>query len=183
MIDTMADKVLTCADCGMEFVFTASEQQFYADHEFSEPRRCAPCRAARKAQNELTLVEKKKNAVRDAVAQYKAKYHGTGASHQQLDNISPDSSHTELEAFVRATVEARGIRVVERDLLAEGPLVRHDPAKLSQAILDLAGEGIAELETMAEEFQKKYEAFRTELGKKFDARPEIARKQARFISM
>lgn len=46
----MADKVLTCADCGMEFVFTASEQQFYADHEFSEPRRCSSCRAARKAQ-------------------------------------------------------------------------------------------------------------------------------------
>jgi CxxC-x17-CxxC domain-containing protein len=46
----MADKVLTCADCGMEFTFTASEQQFYADHEFSEPRRCSPCRAARKAQ-------------------------------------------------------------------------------------------------------------------------------------
>ena len=50
MIDTMADKVLTCADCGMEFTFTASEQQFYADHEFSEPRRCPSCRAARKAQ-------------------------------------------------------------------------------------------------------------------------------------
>ncbi|RDE25265.1 hypothetical protein DV711_06860 [Motiliproteus coralliicola] len=62
--------------------------------------------AARKAQNELTLVEKKKNSVRDAVAQYKAKYHGSGASHQELDNISPDSSHDELEAFVAATVTA-----------------------------------------------------------------------------
>ncbi len=50
MIDTMADKVLTCADCGMEYAFTASEQQFYADHDFSEPRRCPSCRAARKAQ-------------------------------------------------------------------------------------------------------------------------------------
>ena len=50
LIDTMADKVLTCADCGMEFTFTASEQQFYADREFSEPRRCASCRANRKAQ-------------------------------------------------------------------------------------------------------------------------------------
>ena len=46
----MADKVLTCADCGMEFTFTASEQQFYADREFSEPRRCSSCRAIRKAQ-------------------------------------------------------------------------------------------------------------------------------------
>ncbi len=44
-----ADRTLTCADCGQEFVFTASEQQFYADRGFSEPRRCRNCRAARKA--------------------------------------------------------------------------------------------------------------------------------------
>ncbi|MFT5722364.1 MAG: energy-coupling factor transporter ATP-binding protein EcfA2, partial [Motiliproteus sp.] len=62
--------------------------------------------AARKAQNELSLVEKKKNAVRDAVAQYKAQYHGTGATHQDLDNISPDSGHEDLARFVAATVEA-----------------------------------------------------------------------------
>ena len=45
-----ADRTLTCADCGQEFVFTASEQQFYADRGFSDPRRCRSCRAARKAQ-------------------------------------------------------------------------------------------------------------------------------------
>jgi CxxC-x17-CxxC domain-containing protein len=44
-----SDKALTCADCGQEFVFTSSEQQFYADRQFSEPRRCPSCRAARKA--------------------------------------------------------------------------------------------------------------------------------------
>ena len=44
-----ADRTLTCADCGQEFVFTASEQQFYADRGFSDPRRCRSCRAARKA--------------------------------------------------------------------------------------------------------------------------------------
>jgi CxxC-x17-CxxC domain-containing protein len=44
-----ADKTLTCSDCGQEFAFTASEQQFYADRQFSEPRRCASCRASRKA--------------------------------------------------------------------------------------------------------------------------------------
>jgi CxxC-x17-CxxC domain-containing protein len=43
------DKNLTCADCGQEFVFTASEQDFYAQRGFSEPRRCASCRASRKA--------------------------------------------------------------------------------------------------------------------------------------
>lgn len=43
------DKVLTCSDCGQEFTFTASEQQFFADRQFTEPRRCPSCRAARKA--------------------------------------------------------------------------------------------------------------------------------------
>ncbi len=48
MFTTTADKTLTCADCSAEFVFTASEQEFYAEREFSEPRRCPSCRAARK---------------------------------------------------------------------------------------------------------------------------------------
>ena len=44
-----SDKNLNCADCGQEFVFTASEQDFYAQRGFTEPRRCASCRASRKA--------------------------------------------------------------------------------------------------------------------------------------
>ena len=44
-----SDRTLTCADCGQEFVFSASEQQFYADRGFSDPRRCPNCRRARKA--------------------------------------------------------------------------------------------------------------------------------------
>ena len=43
------DKNLTCADCGQEFVFTSSEQDFYAQRGFTEPRRCPSCRASRKA--------------------------------------------------------------------------------------------------------------------------------------
>lgn len=45
-----SDRTLTCADCGQEFVFSASEQQFYADRGFSDPRRCGTCRQARKQQ-------------------------------------------------------------------------------------------------------------------------------------
>ena len=45
----MADKTLTCSDCGMEFAFTEREQAFYAEKGFSEPRRCPSCRASRKA--------------------------------------------------------------------------------------------------------------------------------------
>ncbi len=45
------DRGMTCLDCGMEFVFTAGEQEFYAQRGFSEPpKRCASCRASRKAQ-------------------------------------------------------------------------------------------------------------------------------------
>jgi CxxC-x17-CxxC domain-containing protein len=46
---TYGDKTLVCADCNQEFVFTGSEQQFFADRQFSEPRRCPACRAIRKA--------------------------------------------------------------------------------------------------------------------------------------
>lgn len=46
------DKTLTCADCGEQFVFSESEQQFYNDRGFTEPRRCTSCRAARKAQRD-----------------------------------------------------------------------------------------------------------------------------------
>ena len=48
----MQDKTLSCRDCGREFTFTASEQEFYAQKGFTnEPGRCPECRAARKAQN------------------------------------------------------------------------------------------------------------------------------------
>ena len=49
MFQSTTDKTLTCADCGQEFAFTASEQQFYSDRGFTEPRRCSSCRASRKA--------------------------------------------------------------------------------------------------------------------------------------
>lgn len=44
-----ADKTLTCRDCGAQFVFTAGEQEFYAQKGFTnEPSRCPSCRQARK---------------------------------------------------------------------------------------------------------------------------------------
>ena len=43
------DKTLVCKECGKEFVFTAGEQEFYAEHGFeNEPQRCKECRDARK---------------------------------------------------------------------------------------------------------------------------------------
>ncbi|MDE3179015.1 MAG: zinc-ribbon domain containing protein [Acidobacteriota bacterium] len=42
------DRVLKCAECGGEFVFTAGEQQFYAEKGFrNEPKRCKGCKSKR----------------------------------------------------------------------------------------------------------------------------------------
>jgi CxxC-x17-CxxC domain-containing protein len=45
------DRSISCVDCGTEFVFTAGEQEFYAQRGFTEsPKRCVSCRSRRKAQ-------------------------------------------------------------------------------------------------------------------------------------
>jgi hypothetical protein len=42
------DKVLKCAECNAEFVFTAGEQMFFSDKGFkNEPKRCKNCKANR----------------------------------------------------------------------------------------------------------------------------------------
>ena len=47
------DKLLTCADCGAEFTFTAGEQEFHASKGFTNPPgRCPTCRSARRAQRD-----------------------------------------------------------------------------------------------------------------------------------
>ena len=64
-----SDKVLTCADCSQDFVFTASEQEFYATRGFTDPRRCPPAgRAARRP------------AVTAAAAGYGDRRHGGGGT-------------------------------------------------------------------------------------------------------
>ena len=46
------DKTLTCRDCADQFVFSASEQDFFAEKGFTnEPGRCPQCRAANKQRN------------------------------------------------------------------------------------------------------------------------------------
>lgn len=46
-----SDKTLTCVDCGMNFTFSSSEQEFFAGKGFTnEPKRCPECRNARKQQ-------------------------------------------------------------------------------------------------------------------------------------
>ena len=44
------DKTLVCRECGVSFIFSVGEQEFYQSRGFTnEPRRCPECRAARKA--------------------------------------------------------------------------------------------------------------------------------------
>jgi uncharacterized cofD-like protein len=42
----------------------------------------------------------------------------------------------------RAAIEARGVRVIERSLVAEGDLIRHDPAALRALAVELLGSGL-----------------------------------------
>jgi CxxC-x17-CxxC domain-containing protein len=44
------DKTIVCRDCGKDFTWTASEQEFYQSKGFeNEPVRCPSCRALKKA--------------------------------------------------------------------------------------------------------------------------------------
>ena len=44
------DKQITCVDCGSEFTFSSGEQERFAQLGFTnEPKRCGPCRQAKKA--------------------------------------------------------------------------------------------------------------------------------------
>ncbi len=42
------DRVLTCVDCGTDFLFTAGEQAFFYTKQFANPpKRCKACKAKR----------------------------------------------------------------------------------------------------------------------------------------
>ena len=52
------DRVLTCIDCGAEFVFTAGEQVFFHDKQFkNDPKRCKQCKAKRVRGNQKVRPE------------------------------------------------------------------------------------------------------------------------------
>jgi len=45
----MPDMEITCAECGNSFEFTEREQDYYRERGLSHPKRCKPCRDARRA--------------------------------------------------------------------------------------------------------------------------------------
>lgn len=44
----MPDKKLTCIDCQTEFLFSERDQAFFAQKQFTDPKRCKPCRDIKK---------------------------------------------------------------------------------------------------------------------------------------
>jgi CxxC-x17-CxxC domain-containing protein len=42
------DQQLMCSDCGQAFTFTSDDQNFFREHGYSTPKRCKPCRQAKK---------------------------------------------------------------------------------------------------------------------------------------
>jgi CxxC-x17-CxxC domain-containing protein len=52
-IVTYVDRTLTCVDCGVEFIHSAADQEYYVQKGFvSDPKRCTSCRASRRASRE-----------------------------------------------------------------------------------------------------------------------------------
>ena len=44
MTEEKNDKTISCEECGMEFAFTAGEQEFYAKKKLPDPQYCLICR-------------------------------------------------------------------------------------------------------------------------------------------
>src|SRR5262245_17281946 len=48
MMPEFVDRILKCADCGADFVFTAGEQHFFFEKNFKNgPKRCKACKTRR----------------------------------------------------------------------------------------------------------------------------------------
>lgn len=56
------DRVLKCVDCGADFVFTAAEQSFFREKQFThDPKHCKSCRAKRASGTVRVLTETRLN--------------------------------------------------------------------------------------------------------------------------
>ena len=52
------DETLICEDCSKEFVFTAGEQEFFAEKGLTnKPKRCPECRKAKRQRNRKKLYD------------------------------------------------------------------------------------------------------------------------------
>jgi len=52
--DATKDQTITCQDCKQPFIFSVGEQTFFNTKGFdTPPKRCKPCRDAKKAEKEM----------------------------------------------------------------------------------------------------------------------------------
>jgi len=51
------DKDIQCVDCAHFFTWTAQDQEFYAEKNYTEPKRCKPCRLAKKEARAQGLIK------------------------------------------------------------------------------------------------------------------------------
>jgi len=51
----MESKILKCKVCGGAFEWGIEEQNFYADRQLTEPKRCQNCRAKRKTDRDIIV--------------------------------------------------------------------------------------------------------------------------------
>lgn len=55
---TFLDEVLVCRECGREFLFSASQQEFFAVQGYqNEPQRCPACRERRRQRSRNAATE------------------------------------------------------------------------------------------------------------------------------
>ncbi|MFB3852850.1 MAG: zinc-ribbon domain containing protein [Vicinamibacterales bacterium] len=50
--EPLADRTIECRECGTPFVWTLGEQRYYAERDFSAPKKCRPCREAARARRD-----------------------------------------------------------------------------------------------------------------------------------
>ena len=66
---TYVDRTLACVDCGVEFIHSAADQEYYVQKGFvSDPKRCTSCRASRRASREAAATTSATSADRAATS-------------------------------------------------------------------------------------------------------------------
>ncbi len=65
-----AARTLTCRQCGKEFLFPASEQEFYKEKGFTPPQRCRPCRSVAREQRRRIVCSGCGAEVKESAAVY-----------------------------------------------------------------------------------------------------------------
>ena len=43
------DKTLVCVECSQSFTFSAEDQSYHSERQYTDPKRCPSCRQARRA--------------------------------------------------------------------------------------------------------------------------------------